>query len=69
MRAVAAVGLATATGGAQGLSTALVEPDVCLGRDRADARVILDTVPVVFRGPASDVRDNDAWVSHHLGVT
>ena len=66
---VAEVGRTIAALKAQGLAIVLVEQNLRLALDLADDVVILNTGRVVFDGPASDVRDNDAWVSHHLGVT
>ena len=66
---VAEVGRTLAALKAQGLSIVLVEQNLRLALDLADDVVILNTGRVVFDGPASDVRDNDALVSHHLGVT
>ncbi len=53
---------------AEGQSIVLVEQNIKLTLDLADDVVIINTGRVVFRGPASGIRLDDAIVSQHLGV-
>jgi len=46
----------------------LVEQNVKLAFDLADDVVMLNTGRVVFAGCASEVRDNQALITQHLGV-
>ncbi len=53
---------------AEGQSIVLVEQNIKLTLDLADDVVIINTGRVVFRGPASGIKLDDAIVSQHLGV-
>ena len=53
---------------AEGQSIVLVEQNIKLTLNLADDVVIINTGRVVFRGPASGIRLDDAIVSQHLGV-
>ena len=53
----------------EGQSIVLVEQNVHLAFSLADDVVLLNTGRVVFRGPASDVRDDHALIAQHLGVS
>ena len=53
---------------AEGQSIVLVEQNIKLTLDLADDVVIINTGRVVFRGPATGIRLDDAIVSQHLGV-
>ena len=65
---VAEVGRTIAQLKAEGQSIVLVEQNIKLTLDLADDVVIINTGRVVFRGPASGIRLDDAIVSQHLGV-
>jgi branched-chain amino acid transport system ATP-binding protein len=65
---VAEVGRTIAQLKAEGQSIVLVEQNIKLTLDLADDVVIINTGRVVFRGPASGVKLDDAIVSQHLGV-
>jgi branched-chain amino acid transport system ATP-binding protein len=65
---VAEVGRTIAQLNAEGQSIVLVEQNIKLTLDLADDVVIINTGRVVFRGPASGIRLDDAIVSQHLGV-
>jgi len=65
---VAEVGRTIAQLKAEGQSIVLVEQNIKLALDLADDVVIINTGRVVFRGPASGIRLDDAIVSQHLGV-
>jgi branched-chain amino acid transport system ATP-binding protein len=53
---------------AEGLSIVLVEQNIKLTLDLADDVVIINSGSVAFRGPASEIKLNDAIVTQHLGV-
>ena len=53
---------------AEGQSIVLVEQNIKLTLNLADDVVIINTGRVVFRGPASGIKLDDAIVSQHLGV-
>jgi branched-chain amino acid transport system ATP-binding protein len=53
---------------AEGLSIVLVEQNIKLTLDLADDIVIINSGSVAFRGPASEIKLNDAIVTQHLGV-
>jgi branched-chain amino acid transport system ATP-binding protein len=65
---VAEVGRTIAQLKAEGQSIVLVEQNIKLTLDLADDVVIINTGRVVFRGPASGIKLDDAIVSQHLGV-
>ena len=65
---VAEVGRTIAQLKAEGQSIVLVEQNIKLTLNLADDVVIINTGRVVFRGPASGIRLDDAIVSQHLGV-
>jgi len=65
---VAEVGRTIAQLKAEGQSIVLVEQNIKLTLDLADDIVIINTGRVVFRGPASGIKLDDAIVSQHLGV-
>jgi branched-chain amino acid transport system ATP-binding protein len=65
---VAEVGRTIAQLKAEGQSIVLVEQNIKLTLDLADDVVIVNTGRVVFRGPASGIKLDDAIVSQHLGV-
>ena len=65
---VAEVGRTIAQLKAEGQSIVLVEQNIKLTLDLADDVVIINTGRVVFRGPASCIKLDDAIVSQHLGV-
>ena len=65
---VAEVGRTIAQLKAEGQSIVLVEQNIKLTLDLADDVVIINTGRVVFRGPAKDIKLDDAIVSQHLGV-
>jgi branched-chain amino acid transport system ATP-binding protein len=65
---VAEVGRTIAQLNAEGQSIVLVEQNIKLTLDLADDVVIINTGRVVFRGPASGIKLDDAIVSQHLGV-
>ena len=65
---VAEVGRTIAQLKAEGQSIVLVEQNIKLTLDLADDVVIINTGRVVFRGPASGIKLEDAIVSQHLGV-
>jgi branched-chain amino acid transport system ATP-binding protein len=65
---VAEVGRTIAQLKAEGQSIVLVEQNIKLTLDLADDIVIINTGTVVFRGPASEIKLDDAIVSQHLGV-
>jgi branched-chain amino acid transport system ATP-binding protein len=65
---VAEVGRTIAQLKAEGQSIVLVEQNIKLTLDLADDIVIINTGTVVFRGPASQIKLDDAIVSQHLGV-
>jgi branched-chain amino acid transport system ATP-binding protein len=53
---------------AQGQTIVLVEQNVKLALDLADAAVILNTGRVAFSGSAAGVGDNQSLITQHLGV-
>jgi branched-chain amino acid transport system ATP-binding protein len=53
---------------AQGQTIVLVEQNVKLALDLADAAVILNTGRVAFSGSAAGVGDNPSLITQHLGV-
>jgi len=53
---------------AEGQSIVLVEQNIKLTLDLADDIVIINTGRVVFRGPAAQLKLDDAMISQHLGV-
>ena len=53
---------------AQGQTIVLVEQNVKLALDLADAAVILNTGRVAFSGSAASVGDNQSLITQHLGV-
>ena len=65
---VAEVGRTIAQLKAEGQSIVLVEQNIKLTLNLADDVVIINTGRVVFRGPASGIKLDDAIVSQHLGV-
>ena len=65
---VAEVGRTIARLKAEGQSIVLVEQNVKLAFDLADDVVMLNTGRVVFAGPASEVRGNEALLNQQLGV-
>ena len=65
---VAEVGRTIAQLKAEGQSIVLVEQNIKLTLDLADDIVIINTGRVVFRGPAGEIKLDDAIVSQHLGV-
>ncbi len=65
---VAEVGRTIARLKAEGQSIVLVEQNIKLAFDLADDVVMLNTGRVVFAGAASEVRDNEALITQHLGV-
>ncbi len=65
---VAEVGRTIAQLKAEGQSIILVEQNIKLTLDLADEIVIINTGRVVFRGPANQIKLDDAIVSQHLGV-
>ena len=65
---VAEVGRTIAQLKAEGQSIVLVEQNIKLTLNLADEVVIINTGRVVFRGPASGIKLDDAIVSQHLGV-
>ncbi len=65
---VAEVGRTIAQLKAEGQSIVLVEQNIKLTLDLADDIVIINTGTVVFRGPANQIKLDDAIVSQHLGV-
>ena len=65
---VAEVGRTIARLKAEGQSIVLVEQNVKLAFDLADAVAILNTGRVAFAGPAQAVRDNESLITQHLGV-
>ncbi|MFL6797926.1 MAG: ABC transporter ATP-binding protein [Xanthobacteraceae bacterium] len=65
---VAEVGRTIAQLKAEGQSIVLVEQNIKLTLDLADDIVIMNTGRVVFQGPASTIKLEDAIVSQHLGV-
>ena len=65
---VAEVGRTIAQLKAEGLSIVLVEQNIKLTLDLADDITILNSGVVVFTGPASEIKMNDAIVAQHLGV-
>lgn len=65
---VAEVGRTIALLKQEGQSIILVEQNSNLALSLADEVVILNTGRVVFSGPASEVIDNDALITQHLGV-
>jgi branched-chain amino acid transport system ATP-binding protein len=65
---VAEVGLALALLRSEGQSILLVEQNSKLALQLADEVMILTTGCCVFRGPAADVRDNEALLAQNLGV-
>ncbi len=65
---VAEVGRTIAQLKAEGQSIVLVEQNIKLTLNLADDVVIINTGRVVFRGPASGIKLDDAVVSQHLGV-
>ena len=65
---VAEVGRTIAQLKAEGQSIVLVEQNIKLTLDLADDIVIINTGSVVFSGPASQIKLDDAIVSQHLGV-
>ena len=65
---VAEVGRTIAQIKAEGQSIVLVEQNIKLTLNLADDVVIINTGRVVFRGPASGIKLDDAIVSQHLGV-
>ena len=65
---VAEVGLALALLRSEGQSILLVEQNSKLALQLADEVVILTTGSCAFRGPAAEVRDNEALLAQNLGV-
>ena len=65
---VAEVGRTIARLKAEGQSIVLVEQNVKLAFDLADAVAILNTGRVAFAGHAQAVRDNESLITQHLGV-
>jgi branched-chain amino acid transport system ATP-binding protein len=65
---VAEVGRTIAELKAQGLSIILVEQNLELALALADDAVVLNTGRVVFAGHAVELRRDDAFIAHHLGV-
>ena len=65
---VAEVGRTIAQLKSEGQSIVLVEQNIKLTLDLADDIVIINTGTVVFRGPANQIKLDDAIVSQHLGV-
>ena len=65
---VAEVGRTIARLKAEGQSIVLVEQNVKLAFDLADAVAILNTGRVAFAGLAQAVRDNESLITQHLGV-
>jgi len=65
---VAEVGRTIAQLKAEGQSIVLVEQNIKLTLNLADDVVIINTGRVVFRGPASGIKLDDAIVPQHLGV-
>jgi branched-chain amino acid transport system ATP-binding protein len=53
---------------AEGLSIVLVEQNIKLTLDLADDIVIINSGSIAFRGPADEIKLNDAIVTQHLGV-
>ena len=65
---VADVGRTIARLKSEGLSIVLVEQNIKLTLELADDITILNSGVVVFTGPASEIKMNDAIVGQHLGV-
>jgi branched-chain amino acid transport system ATP-binding protein len=65
---VADVGRTIARLKSEGLSIVLVEQNIKLTLELADDITILNSGVVVFTGPASEIKMNDAIVAQHLGV-
>jgi branched-chain amino acid transport system ATP-binding protein len=53
---------------ADGLSIVLVEQNIKLTLELADDIVIINTGSIAFRGPADQIKMDDAIVTQHLGV-
>jgi branched-chain amino acid transport system ATP-binding protein len=53
---------------ADGLSIVLVEQNIKLTLELADDIVIINTGSIAFRGPANQIKLDDAIVTQHLGV-
>jgi branched-chain amino acid transport system ATP-binding protein len=53
---------------ADGLSIVLVEQNIKLTLELADDIVIINTGSIAFRGPANQIKMDDAIVTQHLGV-